>query len=100
MTRVEFRPNLKEVKTTNGKTRLILEIDKHLLKGCMEDLSMLEGGKITASFRPETISYTIPYDKTSNAPTLRYEQNTSAQGDERSFLNGQSTKKPILRKKR
>lgn len=79
MTRVEFRPNLKEVKTTNGKTRLILEIDKHLLKGCMEDLSMLEGGKITASFRPETISYSVPYDKTTNTPTLRYEQNTSGE---------------------
>lgn len=79
MTRVEFRPNLKEVKTTNGKTRLILEIDKHLLKGRMEDLSMLEGGKITASFRPETIPYTIPYDKTNNAPTLRYEQNRNGE---------------------
>lgn len=79
MTRVEFRPNLKEVKTSNGKTRLILEIDKHLLKGCMEDLSLLEGGKITASFRPETISYTVPYDKTTNAPTLRYEQDTNGE---------------------
>lgn len=75
MTKVEFRPNLKEVKTMNGKTRLVLEIDKHLLTGRLEALNMLEGGKITASFRPETIPFRIPYDRSTNAPAVRYDEN-------------------------
>lgn len=75
MTKVEFRPILKEVKTQNGKTRLVLEIDKQLLIGRLEALSMLEGGKITASFRPETIPFTIPYDRSTNAPAVRYDEN-------------------------
>lgn len=75
MTKVEFRPTLKEVKTQNGKTRLVLEIDKQLLIGRLEALSMLEGGKITASFRPETIPFTIPYDRSTNAPAVRYDEN-------------------------
>lgn len=75
MTKVEFRPTLKEVKTQNGKTRLVLEIDKQLLIGRLEVLSMLEGGKITASFRPETIPFTIPYDRSTNAPAVRYDEN-------------------------
>lgn len=76
MLRVEFSPNLKEVKTTNGKTRLILEIDKHLLKGCMENLSMLEGNKITASFQPETIEYTLPVNKQTKKPNVEYVVNS------------------------
>lgn len=75
MTNVEFRPTLKEVKTQNGKTRLVLEIEKHLLIGRLEALSMLDGGKITASFRPETIPFKIPYDRSTNAPAVRYDEN-------------------------
>ena len=75
MTTVEFRPNLKEVKTQNGKTRLVLEIDKHSLTGRLEALNMLEGGKITASFSPETIPFNIPYDRISNMPAVRYGEN-------------------------
>lgn len=75
MTKVEFRPNLKQVNVTGGKAKLTLEIDKEKIAGSLGALAMLEGGKITASFRPETIPYNIPYDRTTNAPTLRYDEN-------------------------
>lgn len=75
MTTVEFRPNLKQVNVTGGKAKLTLEIDKEKIAGNLGALAMLEGGKITASFRPETIPFTIPYDRISNMPAVRYDEN-------------------------
>lgn len=75
MTKVEFRPTLKQVNVTGGKAKLTLEIDKERIAGNLGALAMLEGGKITASFRPETIPFKIPYDRSTNAPAVRYDEN-------------------------
>lgn len=75
MTNVEFRPTLKQVNVTGGKAKLTLEIDKERIAGNLGALAMLEGGKITASFRPETIPFKIPYDRSTNAPAVRYDEN-------------------------
>lgn len=79
MAKVEFRPTLKSMNVANDKVKIVLEIPKDKIVNNLGSLAMLEGGKITASFRPETIPYTIPYDKTNNAPTLRYEETTDGQ---------------------
>jgi hypothetical protein len=74
MAKVEFRPTLKSMGVANDKVKIVLEIPKDKIANSLGALAMLEGGKITASFRPETISYRIPYDKTNNVPTIRYEE--------------------------
>lgn len=75
MTNVEFRPTLKSLGVANDKVKLVLEIPKDKIAKELGALAMLEGGKITALFRPETIVYRIPYDKSNNTPTVRYEEN-------------------------
>ena len=72
MAKVEFRPTLKRMKLANDKVEIVLEIPKDKILNSLGSLGKLEGGKITASFRPETISYRIPYDKSNGAPTIRY----------------------------
>ena len=75
MTKVEFRPILKQVNVSGGKAKLTLEIDKDRIANSLGALAMLEGGKITASFRPETIPFSIPFDRTTNTPAVRYDEN-------------------------
>ncbi|WP_430606098.1 hypothetical protein [Enterococcus sp. DIV0180] len=79
MAKVEFRPTLKSMNVANDKVKIVLEIPKDKIVNNLGSLAMLEGGKITASFRPETIPYTIPYDKTNNTPTIRYEESTDGE---------------------
>lgn len=75
MAKVEFRPNFKQLNVTGGKAKFILEIDKDKIASSLGSLAMLEGGKITVAFRPETIAYQVPYDRTSNTPTVLYVEN-------------------------
>lgn len=72
MAKVEFRPTLKSMNVSNDKVKIVLEIPKDKIVSNLGSLAILVGGKITASFLPETISYTIPYDRTNNVPTVRY----------------------------
>jgi len=75
MTKVEFRPTLKSIGVANDKVKIALEIPKDKIAQYLGSLAMLEGGKITASFRPETIPFRIPYDRSTNAPAVRYDEN-------------------------
>lgn len=98
MAKVEFRPTLKSMNVANDKVKIVLEIPKDKIVNNLGSLAMLEGGKITASFRPETILYTIPYNKTDDVPTLRYEQNESGEWqvikeEQMSLLNNDDVEK-------
>ena len=89
MAKVEFQPILKEVKTAGGKTRFVLEIEKEKIKNSLGDLSMLEGGKITASFRPETIAYGVKYNKIDSKPAERFGQDENGKWDK--FIEEQTS---------
>lgn len=89
MAKIEFQPTLKEVKTSGGKTRFVLEIEKHKIAESLGDLSLLEGGKITASFRPETVAYKVKYNKVDNKPAERYDQDKDGNWDK--FIEEQTS---------
>lgn len=70
---VSFSPEVKKVTNkSNGNTEVLLVISNSSLKGKADDLNEFLGKTVNIMIVPENYSYTVPFDKSVDKPTMEY----------------------------
>lgn len=70
---LEFRPTIKSINIANEDlTKITLEVKNGSLDGKYDDLRRFSGKTVNITIIPEYYSYSVPFDKSTNAPTQRY----------------------------
>lgn len=71
---VEFRPTVKSINiASEDLTKITLEVKNDSLNGKYDELRKFSNKTVSVLIIPETYSFIIPFDKSTNAATLRYE---------------------------
>lgn len=70
---VSFSPEVKKVTNkSNGNTEVLLVISNSSLKGKADDLNEFLGKTVNIMIVPENYSYSVPFDKSVDKPTMEY----------------------------
>lgn len=70
---VEFNPVVKSINIVNEDlTKITLEIKNRSLDGKYDNIRKLSGKTVSVIVVPEIYSFTIPYDKSVDKPTMEY----------------------------
>lgn len=71
---VEFNPTVKSINiASEDLTKITLEVKNGSLDGKYDDIRKLSGKTVAVIIVPESYSYTMPFDKSVNKPTQKYE---------------------------
>nr|WP_216682509.1 hypothetical protein [Enterococcus innesii] len=70
---LEFRPTIKSINiASEDLTKITLEVKNRSLDGKYDDLRRFSGKTVNLTIIPEYYRYSIPFDKSTNAPTQEY----------------------------
>ncbi|WP_270275870.1 hypothetical protein [Enterococcus casseliflavus] len=70
---LEFRPTIKSINiASEDLTKITLEVKNRSLDGKYDDLRRFSGKTVNLTIIPEYYRYTVPFDKSTNAPTQEY----------------------------
>lgn len=70
---LEFRPTIKSINiASEDLTKITLEVKNGTLDGKYDDLRRFSGKTVNITIVPESYSYQIPFDRSTNAPTQEY----------------------------
>ncbi|SFD57210.1 hypothetical protein SAMN04487887_102239 [Enterococcus casseliflavus] len=70
---LEFRPTIKSINiASEDLTKITLEVKNRSLDGKYDDLRRFSGKTVNLTIIPEYYRYSIPFDKSTNAPTEEY----------------------------
>lgn len=70
---LEFRPTIKSINIANEDlTKITLEVKNGSLDGKYDDLRLFSGKTVNITIVPESYSYQIPFDRSTNSPTQEY----------------------------
>lgn len=70
---LEFRPTIKSINiASEDLTKITLEVKNGSLDGKYDDLRRFSGKTVNLTIVPEYYRYSIPFDKSTNAPTQEY----------------------------
>lgn len=79
---LNFKPTIKSINiTSNSSTKIVLEIKNGSLNGKYDDLKKLSGQEVQVSIQPDYFSYSVPYDRSVNAPMQEYVVNNDGSID-------------------
>ncbi len=70
---LDFRPTIKTINiASEDLTKITLEVKNGSLDGKFDELRKFSGQTVNLSIVPQSYAYTIPFDKSTNAPTQEY----------------------------